>query len=221
VQREDLCMLSVALDRCADIFDIIVPVRCVFCCRHETHVCQTCCERWARASLVGRAPQADMPSVVALGWYAGSLRTAVLGLKFRNRRIAAVRLGALLGRKLHLAVDAIVPVPLHRQRYRSRGFNQAEAIAQGIASAINAPLLTDAVVRPRSTIAQSSLALRERRLNVHNAFAPGSQAVQLRDARVLIVDDVVTSGATLAACASALRCAGVRNIIAAALAVRR
>jgi ComF family protein len=160
------------------------------------------------------------PELVALGAYAGSLRAGVIALKFRQRRAAAFGLGAILGSKLLHSIDAVVPVPLHHDRLMSRGFNQAEVIAEGIASTLDAPLCRNALVRTRATIAQSSLALRERGQNVEGAFALGSEAPALRNARVMIVDDVVTTGATAAACAAALRAGNVASITLGALAIR-
>jgi ComF family protein len=213
-------MVACALERCARIFDVLVPVRCALCGDHGTHVCARCRKRLARAPLVRRAVRADVPAVVALGPYAGSLRSAVLALKFRNRTGAASHLGAILGHKLRCAVDVIIPVPLHARRHVVRGYNQAEVVAAGIASAIGVPLLSGALVRSRPTVGQASLALRERRLNVADAFDPGPEAVRLRGARVLIVDDVVTTGATIAACVSALRRSDIRAVTAAALAIK-
>lgn len=170
--------------------------------------------------LAARAAHAEFPPVIALGAYAGSLRRAVLALKFRHRRAAAFRLGAILGAKVQGEIDAIVPVPLHHGRLVSRGFNQAEVIAQGIASTFDAPLYRNVLVRTRATIAQSSLALRERSQNVRGAFALGLEAPAICNARVMIVDDVVTTGATAAACAATLRKGNAAAIMLAALAIR-
>lgn len=158
--------------------------------------------------------------MVALGAYSGPLRTAVLGLKFRNRSVAARELGAILGAKLGHGCDALVPVPLHVRRLLARGFNQAEAVAAGIAAESGIPLCSGALLRARHTTPQSSLALRERTTNVADAFVAGPEASRLCGARVMIVDDVVTTGATIAACAGALRYAGVAQVTAAALAVK-
>lgn len=167
-----------------------------------------------------RPAYAGAPPVVALGPYNGSLRAAVLGLKFRNRVAAARELGALLARKLVRDIDALVTVPLHPRRLRERGFNQADAIAAGIASELDVPVQHDALVRVRYTFAQSALALRERATNVGDAFVAGPVARRLRNARITVVDDVVTSGATSAACSLALRDAGITVVRVAALAIK-
>ncbi len=161
-RREGLAMLHIAVGRCASLFGVIVPIRCALCGDHGAHVCALCRGRLASAPLLHRRARDAMPQVTALGPYVGPLRSAVLAVKFRNRRAAAFDLGALLGRRLPERVDAIVPVPLHHKRWLARGFNQAEAIAQGVASALPAQLACDALCRRRETTAQSSLALRER-----------------------------------------------------------
>jgi len=213
-------MLSVAVERCRSVFDVVIPVRCALCGRHGAHVCRQCSERLESARLLRRAACSHTPALVALGSYSGSLRAGVLALKFRHRRAAAFRLGAILGSKLHDPIDAVVPVPLHHERLLVRGFNQAEVIAQGIASTFGAPMCRAALVRPRATIAQSSLALRERGQNVRGAFALGSEAPCLRNARVMIVDDVVTTGATAAACTVVLTEGNVATVMVATLAIR-
>jgi ComF family protein len=218
--REGARVIFTALHRCTELFDVLVPVRCALCGDHGAHVCASCRARLANAPLLIRPTCADAPPVVALGAYSGSLRAAVLGLKFRNRIAAARELGALLARKLTRDIDVVVAVPLHPRRLRERGFNQADAIAAGIALELEVPVQHDALIRARYTFAQSALALRERGTNVCDAFTTGSNASGLQNARVMLVDDVVTSGATSAACTLALCGAGVTVVRVAALAIK-
>jgi ComF family protein len=113
--------------------------------------------------------------------------------------------------------DAILPVPLHRQRLMQREFNQAFVVAQGLARYLNVPVLERLLVRVRSTRPQVELSGGERRQNVRQAFAvtePGA----LADKFVLVVDDVLTTGATLGEVARVLKNAGVRQVDVFALA---
>lgn len=104
-------------------------------------------------------------------------------------------------------VDLIVPVPMHWTRRWPRGYNQSEAIADQIAWRLGKPCLKRSLVRVRATAQQASLAPSRRRENVRRAFAVRSHS-RLRGARVLLVDDILTTGATCHECAKVLKSAG-------------
>lgn len=106
--------------------------------------------------------------------------------------------------------DCVVPVPLHRRRIAQRGFNPAVTLARELARTRGVPLAATALRRVRDTESQTGLGRAERRANVRAAFRarPGLPA------RVWLVDDVVTTGATLEECARALRRAGARQVVA-------
>ena len=127
--------------------------------------------------------------------------------------LAAGRLLAQLMAEAFAALprpDALVPVPLHRARLRRRGYDQALELAKPLARALRIPLRADALVRVRATAPQSERDAAARRRNVRHAFAvrPGAPL----PARVVLVDDVMTTGATLHAAARALRRAGVARV---------
>jgi ComF family protein len=105
---------------------------------------------------------------------------------------------------------AIVPVPLHRSRLRLRGYNQALELAGPLAKALRVPLLRDALQRTRSTDAQTELSALQRRRNVRGAFAAHLDGEAPR--HVAVLDDVFTTGATLAECARVLKRAGVARV---------
>ncbi len=108
---------------------------------------------------------------------------------------------------------ALVPIPLAKSRQRERGYNQSELLAQELSRLWNVPVWNDVVTRERATRTQTELTPGERLSNVAGAFrVRESAAGKLRGAHVMIVDDVVTTGATLGACASALFEAGTRII---------
>jgi ComF family protein len=113
--------------------------------------------------------------------------------------------------------DAIIPVPLHRERLMQREFNQAAVVARGLAAHLNVPILEHLLVRVRSTRPQVELSGSERRQNVKQAFAVTDAAV-LEDKQVLVVDDVFTTGATLGEVARTLKIAGASQVDAFVLA---
>lgn len=147
------------------------------------------------------------------GIYAGALREALHALKFQGKRAVARPLAEVLleQRTTIFApdVDALVPVPLARHRLDERGFNQAELIAERLAAALTIPLRRRWLVRMRETLPQSDLTAAERRRNVAGAFVATSSAA---GQHIVIVDDILTTGATAGACAYALRAAGASRI---------
>jgi len=132
--------------------------------------------------------------------------------KYARRRALADSLGHLLAERYPFAPDALlVPVPLHVTRLRERGFNQAVLLARRLGRARGLPVENRALVRLRSTHAQPGLGAAARRRNLAGAFAlqPGT-AVSRRP--VVLVDDVLTTGATADACATVLLAAGAARV---------
>jgi ComF family protein len=107
--------------------------------------------------------------------------------------------------------DLVVPVPLHPTKEREREFNQAERIASGLARALQLPVRTDLVRRVLPTRTQTQLTKLQRAANVRRAFAAGNSA-KLRGERVILIDDVLTTGATTSACARVLRSVGAGEV---------
>ena len=130
-----------------------------------------------------------------------------LGAWFAERLAEVVRDGGNT-----LAADVVVPVPLHRERERERGYNQAALLSKPLAKRLRLPHKAVLLVRTRARPDKQVLSLEERWESVRGAFAtrPGSQVDNLR---VLLVDDVLTTGATLDACARALREGGAKSVI--------
>jgi ComF family protein len=146
----------------------------------------------------------------AIGVYDGALRAIIHALKYGGRRSLARPLAELMrarGADLLAGATAAVPVPLHRSRRRERGFNQADDLARHLQLPVVA-----ALKRTRATSAQADLPAARRHGNVRGAFAPTRHAAALAGTVVLLVDDVSTTGATLDACARALKTAGVREV---------
>ncbi len=150
----------------------------------------------------------------SFGAYAGVLRELIHLYKYRRIRSLARPLTELLSIALPRdeKFDAITPVPLHWRRRWQRGFNQSALLAGGIAERTGLPVVR-ALRRVRATPAQAGLSKTRRRQNVASAFAPRASALGLAGKRVLLIDDVMTTGSTAAACALALKRAGVGRVV--------
>ncbi|MGE0080717.1 MAG: ComF family protein [Thiohalomonadaceae bacterium] len=181
--------------------------------------CERCGEPLPVAGVCGHCLREPPPfdRTRAAFRYASPLSELVLRLKFQGALHLALLLGELLAGRLVAAdprPDLIVPVPLHPARLASRGYNQALELGRPLARALGVPLAHDLCRRVRDTAAQSSLDPEGRRRNVRGAFAVYGPV----PARVAILDDVITTGATLAELARVLRRAGARHVEAWALA---
>ena len=145
----------------------------------------------------------------SFGAYEGVLRELIHLYKYGRVRSLARPLSALLARALPRdeAFDAAVPVPLYWRRRLQRGFNQAELLARGLSKRTGIPVVRG-LGRVRPTPAQAGLATSARRQNVARAF----RARNVRGMRILLIDDVMTTGATAASCALALKQAGARRV---------
>jgi len=154
----------------------------------------------------------QIDGIRAVSLHQGALRRAIHGLKYRRQRALVLPLAGLLRQYLEahpLPADILVPVPLHPSRLRERGFNQAALLARAIATP-ELPVVEGCLQRIRPTKTQMTLGHEERKRNVAGAFVCLDNSVRGR--RVLLIDDVCTTGATLEACAIALREAGAIGV---------
>lgn len=158
---------------------------------------------------------------VVLGPYEDTLRQAIHVLKFRGCRRIGTLLGRLLGQTLRSALEPvklIVPVPLHPARQRQRGFNQSEWIAAGLAEELGRPWVGGVLRRTLPTRQQARLDAATRARNLGAAFQCSGPLPEA--ACVAVVDDVLTTGSTVDACARVLRQAGARRVWAVTVASR-
>lgn len=154
-----------------------------------------------------------------VGVYDGRLRTLIQLYKYGPMERLGEPLGEFLrtGYPREVRFDAMVPMPIHGKRLRERGFNQAEKLAEALMDVAPMPLERRWVIRHKNTQRQAGLSGKERRQNVKDAFrAPKPEA--LRGKRILLIDDVLTTGASANACASTLKRAGASYVAILALA---
>jgi ComF family protein len=151
----------------------------------------------------------------SFGWYEGALREIVMQFKYSPIPPLAAPLGNRLAQALLRLdtdrFDLVLPIPLHRNRERQRGFNQAALLAARIGKLIHIRVGGKDCVRVRDTRPQTGLKRAERRANVKGAFAV-PRPERIRGKRVLLIDDVLTTGATADSCARALQQAGAEGI---------
>ena len=211
-----------------DIFQLFFPATCTVCgnsLRYSEHVLCTSClpdmpclhihnkeNNPLEELLWGQVPYTRASSFL---YYTKKNPYSVLlhNLKYRGQKKTGVFLGELFGVELKNSgfldgIDAIVPVPLHVKRERKRGFNQSEIIAKGISNISGIEVISNAVKRIKYTETQTTKSKEERKQNVSNIFTV-ELPKKLQNKHILILDDVITTGATCISCADTIFETGV------------
>jgi len=217
------------------VLDFFFPLRCPGCNQKGTWFCDDCL---AKLKLVegltcavcgGEAVKGithprcqgkyTLDRLVSIYQYDGAIKTAVAWLKYKDvTGLAGILANLMVEEVGELGLDfgpatIIVPVPLHWQRAWKRGFNQAELLARPLGQGLGLEVRDDFLRRVRNTKSQTKLRYAERRKNVAGAFlVPEAKVLEVKSQDILLVDDVSTTGATLGACANALKRAGARYV---------
>ena len=226
-------MFGRLLDNRDKLLDFFFPRYCLGCGREGAYFCQRCREKLpfqeppycpACGKSLDHHPDCDTlaPELIELRSvfrFEGVVKKAAHQFKYNNLRDLAGPLVAFMAdclKSTDLAGDALVPVPLHKARLRERGYNQSELLALNIHRVTGLPVFIDALRKVKPTPPQAdSASVEERRLAVVDAFRCYNN---FKGRRVILIDDVATSGATLSACAVALAAAGAGEVRALTLA---
>ncbi len=203
------------------VFNIFFPKLCVRCGAYGAWVCGPCAQKLTAFSCPFSAKNTASILPHALYSYDDmAVRTIVHAMKYEGVKELASFMAREMSRSWNANVplsslpsDKVVfaPIPLHSKKLRERGWNQAELIARELGSLLRVPVQTDALVRVKNTLSQSSLSRAERLANMRGAFVDRSNSA-LKDKIVVLVDDVMTTGATLEQAVVALKLCGAVEI---------
>ena len=203
---------KVICDGCAADLPELVPPFCRTCATPgDFAICNVCAENPRQFDGV-RAPYV----------YSGAIRSAILALKYGGIRAAGAPLGDMLCEYLAgnpVPGDLLVPVPMHRRRRRERGYNQAELLARRVAEGCDLAYAPELLLRTRHADPQAGISNAAQRMtNVAGSVTVGS-VEDVAGTRIVLVDDVATTGSTLETCADALKRAGAESVWGLVLAV--
>jgi ComF family protein len=218
--------------------DWIYPPRCASCGKNNTRWCAECKHQIIPIDHATACQRCDFPNIQdssvcpdcrqnppmfdslrSVTVYQGAIRSAIHNLKYKSDIPLAEDLSQCLldlFRNQDWQVDILCAVPLSQKRQRERGYNQSGLLAQNLALALSIPYDKSSLIRSRETQAQVGLNALERRENVKNAFT--AHPIRFSGKRILLIDDVATTSATLSACAAALKKTGATLVYALTLA---
>lgn len=222
----------VQLNRLKDtVLDLFFPPWCVGCGVRGSFLCPSCqsslprllppfCVKCGRPLSLGdfcascKEQPLEIEGIRSVFRFEGAARQAILSFKYKNVKALAAPLAQLVSEYLGahpLPADVLVPVPLHPRRLRERGYNQSSLLAEELSKLTSLPLAGGSLLRLKNTPPQTKTkSADERQSNVTDAFICRDRRLEGR--RVLLVDDVCTSGATLNSCATAVKAAGATSV---------
>jgi ComF family protein len=211
--------------------DFLFPQKCLGCGNEGELICRLCqnklprihppiCPRCGKSQASGILCSncinlnGNMDAIRSPFKFEGIIREAIHQYKYQNLRSLTELFGLLLKdywMKDPLPVELIIPVPLHPRRYKQRGYNQSALLAYELGKIFHLPLLPSGLTRVKYILPQAQTkSVQERRNNLEHAFVSRDAAVAGK--QIVLIDDVATSGATLEACAEALKIAGAKSV---------
>ena len=198
-----------------DFLAWLFPISCLCCGAEDEWLCPACCGHIS--PLVNQPPvPAGLTRMICATTYERPISDAIQALKYGSAKALGSLLAKLMLQLLtvptindqrstsHASPSILIPVPIHNRRLRERGFNQAELLARTISDEMHWEIRTDLLTRTRYTPPQAKLDKKARQTNLSDAFAL-TNADAIKGRHIIIIDDVLTTGATLTACATALQ----------------
>lgn len=198
------------------LMNLVLAQACPLCERPtQGALCPSCMRQIQHCQFPSlTSPEQEPLPVFAWGQYGGALKRAIATLKYENQRPLAQPLGHWMGQAWEAAhlphKPRVIPIPMHPEKQRQRGFNQAELLAESFCQVTRLPLERRALLRVRSTDAQFGLSAKQRDKNLAGAMQVNPTWHGSSNASVLLLDDIYTTGATAQAAAHALRQQGIR-----------
>lgn len=202
---------------CTGKLHYIHSPRCLVCGKpvdsYETELCFDCSRR-----------EHLFTQGTGVWTYTDEIKNSIYDFKYHNRRINRYFYAEEIIRNCgnvmrNWNADALIPVPLHADRYRKRGYNQAELIAELVGKWMGIPVDAGVLYRTKKTVPQKELDDRQRNNNVKNAFKMSNNIVKYK--KIILIDDIYTTGTTMDACAEALLAAGVEKVYCVSLCIGR
>jgi len=218
-----------------DLLQLVYPPVCFACKQLMTNsgtlhqICDNCLSSckpvepaFVQTKILDRLPGTHLDALHIAVQFEHVIQTAIHHIKYQKMNRLAEQIGKwsqkfLLGELSKESIDLVLPVPLHPLRKKERGYNQSYHIAKGIFETLAPPVRTGLLVRARHTPSQTALNREQRQQNVSDAFRVRFPD-QVSGNSIVLVDDVVTTGATMDECALTLKSAGATRVVGVALA---
>lgn len=218
------------------LIEYIFPPRCVFCneilnAGTPIYICEKCADKieyynnCINSLNLPRNIETYCDGMVCVGRYSDSLKNSLKKFKFSNKPSYYRAFGKLLALKVQNTIqfeniDLIISVPLHKNRQKRRGYNQAELVARSVAKQLEVPFKGDVLVKTSESRSQSVLSRNERFSNLEGLFNV-NKAETIFNKNILLIDDIITTGSTINQCSRVLKQAGANSIIAGVIATTR
>lgn len=206
------------------ILEIIYPKKCVFCNTiNEEYACKKCkikLEYICANDKLEKVKDKYFDYIISSYHYIDLIRNKILEFKFDNKKYLYRALSEELIRKIQIYIslfDCIISVPISIQRYMKRGYNQSELIAKSISQKLNKPLIRFCLIKVKNNKKQSGLKIEERFTNVKSVYKVINKNI-ISGKRILLIDDIYTTGATVNECSKVLKAAGANKVLVATIA---